>query len=90
MHYINLNNYFRLQVCLYFRAWVHVFVRHTLRFYVVSQNVINKSSLVCVRSENYAFRVTLRLLGSIWQGNAEPINRRREAELRILELSWGS
>ena len=38
---------------------------------VVSQNVTNKSCLVCVMSEKYAFWVTLRLLGSILQGKVE-------------------
>ena len=38
---------------------------------VVLQNAIKKSCLVCVKSENYAFWVTLRPLGSIRQGKAK-------------------
>ena len=70
----NLNNYFGLHVCLSFRGYVC----HTLRFQVALQNVTNKCSLVCVKSEKYAFWVTLRLLGSMQQG---------KAELHILELT---
>ena len=36
------------------------YVCHTLEFSVASQNVINKSSLVCFKSEKYAFWFTLR------------------------------
>ena len=66
------NNYFQLQVCLSFRPSLRLWVRHTLGFQVASQYVTNKSSLVCVKSEKYAFGVTLRLLGSMQQGKAEP------------------
>ena len=45
---------------------------------VVSQYVINKSSLVCVRSEKYAFWVTLR--------SQSDCCRRGEAEIRILDF----
>ena len=47
---------------------------HTFKFLtpaVVSQNVNNKSSVVCVRSKKYAFLVTLRLQGSMRLGKAE-------------------
>ena len=44
---------------------------------VVSQVFIYEICLVCVKSKNYAFLVTLGSLGSISQG---------EAELRILQL----
>ena len=61
----NLNNYFRLHVCLSFRTYVRLSVR-TSHFYffrfpaVVSQNVINKSCLACVKSKKYASWVTIR------------------------------
>ena len=45
--------------------------RHTFGFTVASQNVTNESSLVCVKSLEYTFWVTLRLLGSMRQGKAE-------------------
>ena len=63
----HLNNYFGLHVSLS----NHDFVSHTLGFYVASQNVINKSFFVCVKSEKYAFLVTLRPLGSMQQGKAK-------------------
>ena len=73
---VQLNNYFGLHVCLSLRAWVGPYVGtpacHTLEFSVASQNVTNKSSLVCVKSENwYEFWVALILLGSMWQDKAE-------------------
>ena len=40
-------------------------------FAVGSQNVTNRSFLVCVKSEKYALWVTLRPLGSIRQGEPE-------------------
>ena len=40
-------------------------------FAVGSQNVTNRSFLVCVKSEKYALCVTLRPLGSIRQGEPE-------------------
>ena len=40
----NLDNYFRLHICLSFCPCVGV-----------SQNVTNKSCLICVESEKYAF-----------------------------------
>ena len=57
----NRNNHLRLQVCLSF----HTYVGHTLGISVDSQNVTNKSFLVC------AFLVNLRHLESIRQGKAE-------------------
>ena len=56
----NLNIYFSLHVLLF----IPPFVCHTLWFSipaVVLQNVTNKSYLVCVESEKYAFWVTFRL-----------------------------
>ena len=38
---------------------------------VVSKNIANKSCLVCVKSEKYAFWVFLRALWSMKQGKAE-------------------
>ena len=38
---------------------------------VESQNVTNRSFLVCVKSGKYAFLITLRLLGSMRQGEAK-------------------
>ena len=70
---IYITTYFRLQVCLSFRLWVcGSQMCHTLRFSIVSQNVPNKSSLVCVQSEKYTFLVTLRPLEYIMQGKAKP------------------
>ena len=46
-------------------------VCHTLGLLAVSQNITNKSSLVCVKSEKCAFWITLRLLGSMQQGKAK-------------------
>ena len=66
-----LNSYFRLQVSLSFRPSVRGCVGHTLGLKVISQNVTNKSSLVYVESEKYAFWATLRHLRSMWQGKAE-------------------
>ena len=37
----------------------------------VKQNVNNKIFLVCIKSEKYAFLVTLRLLGSMRQAEAD-------------------
>ena len=76
-HKTNLNNYFRLQVCLSFRTYVRLYICPyvTLSFFripaVVSQNVTNESCLACVKSEKYVVWVTLRPLGSIRQGEAE-------------------
>ena len=75
MLYLHLNNYFNLQVCLsiHFRfCSVHPCVQKlTPVFAVGSQNVTNRSFLVCVKSEKYALWVTLRPLGSIRQGEPE-------------------
>ena len=38
---------------------------------VISQNVNNKSCLLCVQSEKYAFWVTLRPVGSMKQAEAK-------------------
>ena len=40
-------------------------------FAVVLQNVTDKSCLVCVKSEKQAFKVTLRVLGSMRGGKAK-------------------
>ena len=54
----NLNNYFRLHVCLSFSF----FVCHTLQFPIPAalQNVTNKGYLLCVEIEKHVFWVTLR------------------------------
>ena len=56
---MNLNNYFDFHVCLSFRRRPSVrrpCVRKITQIpAIVSQNVTNKSCLVCVISEKYAF-----------------------------------
>ena len=83
----NLNNYFDFHVCLSFRLFVRSSVRSSVRSCVqilyqfpavISQNVTNKSCLVCVKSEKYAALVTLR---PQWDRC-----RRGEAEVRILDF----
>ena len=68
---INLNNYFNLHVCLS----LCLCVRHTLQLDlippVVSQNLTDKSCLVCVTRELYTFWVILRSLGHMRPGEAE-------------------
>ena len=62
----HLNNYFNFHVCLSFlRLCVRACVRACVQKLtaipaLVQQNVTNKSYLVCVMSEKYAFWVTLR------------------------------
>ena len=66
----NLHNYFNLHVCPSIRRRR----RPTFEFSipdVVSHSVTNKSSLICVKSEKYAFLVTTRPLGSKRWGEAE-------------------
>ena len=79
-HSINLNNYFDFHVCLSIRLWFRGSVRLNLTSISasLSQNVTNKSCLVCVKSEKYASWVTLRP-----QWNC---CRRGEAEVRILDF----
>ena len=74
----NLNSYLQLHVCLSFHRCVAGYVGHTLGFQSLSQNVTNKSSLVCVKSEKYAFWITL----------TPQLDRccRGEAEVRILDF----
>ena len=68
----NLNNYIKFHVCLSIcKKLVQIPA-------VVSQNVTNKSCLICVKSEKYAFWVTLR---PQWD-----CCHRGEAELRILNF----
>ena len=78
----NLNNYFRLHVCLSFRTYVRPSVRHTFIFFqfpaVASQNVTNKSCLACVKSEKYASWVTI---SPQWECCC-----RGEAEVRIIDF----
>ena len=62
---VHLNNYLRLHVCLSFYGYVCGYVGHTLGISVASQNVANKSFLVCVKNEKYAFWVTRRHLRSM-------------------------
>ena len=71
----HLNNYFDFHVCLSFRPSAQKLTSIPAS---VSQNVTNKSSLVCVKSEKYASWVTLR---PQWDRC-----RRGEAEVRILDF----
>ena len=80
---LNLNNYFDFHVCLS----IHPFVRSSVVLSPqkltsipasVSQNVTNKSCLVCVKSEKYASWVTLR--------PQLDCCRRGKAEVRILNF----
>ena len=69
----NLHRYFNFHICLSIQQ------RPNYEFSipeVVSQTVTNKSCLVCVKSEKYAFLVTTRPLQSM---------RWREAELHTLQ-----
>ena len=74
-----LYNYFNPHVCLFLwqRPSVHPPVRrhpvpsHFTIPAIRSQNVNNKSCLVGAKSEKYAFWVTLRLIRSMRQGEAE-------------------
>ena len=71
-----LNNYFDFHVCLSFRP---PSVRKLTSIpAVIQQNVTNKSCLVCVMSEKYAFWITLRPQSDRC--------RRGEAEVRILDF----
>ena len=79
----HLNNYFDFHVCLSFRASVRPSVRAcvwkiTQIPAILSQNVTNKSCLVCVMSEKYASWVTLR---PQWDRY-----RRGEAKVRLLNF----
>ena len=47
-------------------------VGHTLGFYVASQNVTNKSFLVCVKSEKYALKKILESPPGILGPQAPP------------------
>ena len=47
------------------------YVCHPLGISVTLLNVTDKSFLVCVKSEKYAFWATLRHLGAMQQGKAE-------------------
>ena len=54
--FYHLNNYFNFHVCLSFRASVRPSVRKLTSIPAsVSQNVTNKSCLVCFESENFHF-----------------------------------
>ena len=76
---INLNNYFRLHVCLSFRTSVRPSHFHFFRFpAVISQNVTNKSCLACVENEKYASWVIIR---PQWDCCC-----RGEAEVRIIDF----
>ena len=79
---VNLNNYFEPHVCLSIRGSVCLSgsVRPNLTSCPasVSQNVTNKSCLVCLKSEKYASWVILR---PQWD-----CCRRGEAEVRILNF----
>ena len=69
----NLNDYFKLYVCVSFHMYVCMDVTHSFFsiLAIVSQNVNNESCLACVKSERYVIWVTLRPLGSMRQGEAE-------------------
>ena len=77
VRYINLNNYFNLHVCLSIRpsvpsvSSIPCVQKLTPVSAVGSQNVTNRSFLVSVKSEKYAFWVTLRPLGSMSQGEVK-------------------
>ena len=64
----NLNNYFSLYVCLFFFGCVG----HTFGFLVVSQNVNNKSFLVCIKSEKYALKKILESPPGFLRPQASP------------------
>ena len=66
-----MNAYFLLLSKYCLQIHVCLWVCHTLGISVALQNVSNKSSLICVKSEKYAFCVTLRHLGSLRQSKAE-------------------
>ena len=77
----NLNNYFDIHVCLSFRRRLRrrASVRKLIPISAVgSQNITNKSCLVCVMSAKYAFWVTLRPQSDCCC--------RGEAEVRILDF----
>ena len=83
IHIYHLNNYFDFHVCLSFRLLLRPSVRASVRTpapipAVVSENVTNKSCLICVMSEKYAFWVTLRPQSDRC--------RQGEAEVRILNF----
>ena len=72
MSFSNLHKYFKLHVCLSLQTRPSCPIQSHITISAVgSQNVTNKSSLVCVKSEKYAFWVILSSLGSMWQGEAE-------------------
>ena len=80
---LNLNNYFRLHVCLSFRTYVRTYVRpshfHFFQFpAVVSQNVTNKSCLACVKNEKYASWV---IISPQWDCSC-----RGQAEVRTIDF----
>ena len=75
---VHLNNYFDFHVCLSIRGSVLPSFRHSVcpktspNSCSLSQNVTNKSYLVCVKSEKYASWVTLRAqLDCCRRGKAE-------------------
>ena len=78
---LHLHNYFVVHVCLSMRhkCWQHpVSVPISIPL-DASQNVSNKSCLVCVKNEKYAYWVTFRPLGSIRQGAAKPCTMYHQA-----------
>ena len=60
-----------LSVCFQFHSVCPCVQQLTPVFAVGSQNITNKSFLVCVKSEKYAYSVTLRPLGFMRQGEAK-------------------
>ena len=67
----NLNNYFNLHFCLSIRPSVPCVQKLTPVSAVRSQNVTNRSFLVSVKSEKYAFWVIHRPFGSMNQGKVK-------------------
>ena len=81
MFQVNLNNYFNFHVCLSFRPSLCpcMCVRKLTPVSAVrSQNVTNRSLLMSVKSEKYAFWVTLRPQSDCC--------RQGEAKVRILNF----
>ena len=65
----NLHEYFNIHICPSFQHPVRT-VKLPIPA-VVSQNVTNKNFVVYAKGEKYASWATLRLLGSMRQGEAE-------------------
>ena len=75
----NLNNYFNLQICLILQRLSITLLN--FRFLQSCHKMSNKSCLLCVKSERYAFLV--KLLGSMRPGTAELHKLGGQAKPRI-------